>query len=185
MNLLLYHENNVVDSDNFVSNGIVHVIDGVLLPLWVLSSLTDHVFENFDISTLFSLLVLTGIDLSYPAADPVTVAGPTNDAFDLLDPAVVEFLTTTPDDLIELTRILQYHVFSGTFPISIFFDDFVENGGQVEVSVATLERGTVFVSIASQLLFNQASAASAKEMANNGVLFRIFQGLDPYDGGLR
>jgi hypothetical protein len=53
--------NNVVDGDNFVSNGVVHVIDGVLVPSWVFNSLTDRVFANDDLSTLFSLLVVKSI----------------------------------------------------------------------------------------------------------------------------
>jgi hypothetical protein len=46
--------------------------------------------------------------------------GLTNDAFALLDSAVAEFLTTTAEGLIELTAILQYHVFFGILTSTIF-----------------------------------------------------------------
>jgi transforming growth factor-beta-induced protein len=98
------NENNVVDGDNFVSNGVVHVIDGVLLPTWILTAL-KIASSLIMISTLFSLL-MTEIDLSDPAADPVTVVGPTNDAFALLDTADLEFLTS-PEGLADLTATLE------------------------------------------------------------------------------
>jgi transforming growth factor-beta-induced protein len=101
--------NNVVDGDNIVANSVIHKIDGVLLPSWVFNSLANRI--NFDdLSTLFTLLVLAGIDLSGPSA--LTVVGPTNDASGLLDPTFVAFLQT-PDGLAELTSILTYHVFPG------------------------------------------------------------------------
>jgi uncharacterized surface protein with fasciclin (FAS1) repeats len=125
--------------------------------------------------------VLTGIDLSDPAADPVTVVGPANDAFALLDPAVATFLTTTPDGLIELTRILLYHVFSG-IPVNILTEEFIAGGGApVSASVATLEGGAVLVS-RSPLKFNQARAFTEDFLANNGVLIKIDRVLDPDDG---
>jgi uncharacterized surface protein with fasciclin (FAS1) repeats len=78
---------NVVNGDNIVSNGVVHIIDRVLLPSSVFLSLADRIaglsfLAERDLMTLSSLLVLAGIDLSRPAA--LTVLGPTDDAFGLL-----------------------------------------------------------------------------------------------------
>jgi hypothetical protein len=47
-----------------------------------------------DLTTLFSLLVLADIDLSGPSA--LTLGALTNDAFALLDSAVVEFSRQLP-----------------------------------------------------------------------------------------
>jgi hypothetical protein len=107
--------NNVVDGDNFVSNGVVHVIDGVLVPSWVFNSLTDRVFANDDLSTLFSLpcCEIDCLDL------PHLRSWLTNDAFALLDTATIDFLTST-DGLADLTAILQYHVLLG-ISTSMFF----------------------------------------------------------------
>lgn len=173
---LTVNGNNVVDGDNFVSNGVVHIIDGVLIPSWVFNSLTDRVAANADLSTLLSLLELTSIDLSNPDADPVTVVGPTNDAFALIDAATLEFLTTTEEGLIELVRILTYHVFFGINTSGILVDGFVR----------TLQGGAVEVSTGPSLVFNQGgtSPATAVEidiLANNGVLFKIDQVLNPDD----
>jgi transforming growth factor-beta-induced protein len=163
--------NNVVDGDNFVSNGVVHVIDGVLIPSWVPNSLQDRVFAYDDLSTLYRLLVLTDIDLSDPAANPVTVVGPTNDAFDLLDPAVLEFLMTDSDGMIELKGVLLYHVFFGILTSTILLDGFVR----------TLEGGAVAVTTGPSLMFNLATAVELDILANNGVLYKIDQVLNPAD----
>jgi transforming growth factor-beta-induced protein len=163
--------NNVVDGDNFVSNGVVHVIDGVLIPSWVPNSLQDRVFADDDLSTLYRLLVLTDIDLSDPAANPVTVVGPTNDAFDLLDPAVLEFLMTDSDGMIELKGVLLYHVFFGILTSTILLDGFVR----------TLEGGAVAVTTGPSLMFNLATAVELDILANNGVLYKIDQVLNPAD----
>jgi transforming growth factor-beta-induced protein len=164
-------DNNVVDGDNIVSNGVVHIIDGVLLPIWVFNSLTDFVNSADDLSTLFSLLVLAEIDLSGPSA--VTVVGPTNDAFALLDPEVVAFLQTT-DGLPQLKSILNYHVFFGILTSSILVDGFV----------ATLE-GNLLVEVSGKsgdtLRFNEANAVELDILANNGVLYKIDEVLDPND----
>jgi uncharacterized surface protein with fasciclin (FAS1) repeats len=166
--------NNVVDGNNIVSNGVVHVIDGVLIPTWVFNSLADRIsgldiFSEQDLTTLFRLLVLAEIDLSGPSA--LTVVGPTNAAFALLDPAAVEILTTTAAGLIELTAILQYHVFFGILTSSILVDGFVQ----------TLEGGVVAVSTGPLLMFNNATAVKVDILANNGVLHKIDQVLDPND----
>jgi uncharacterized surface protein with fasciclin (FAS1) repeats len=85
------------------------------------------------------------ISICGPSA--LTLVGPTNDAFALLDSAVVEFHPTTADGLIELTAILQYHVFFGILTSTILVDGFVQ----------TLEGSVVEVSTGPPM-FNQATA---------------------------
>jgi transforming growth factor-beta-induced protein len=159
--------NNVVDVDNVASNGVAQIIDGVLLPSWVFFSLTESICSETDLSTLCALLVVAGIDLSGPAA--LTVVGPTDDAFALLDSTLVDFLVS-PAGLTELQRILTYHVFFGILTTDILVDGFVQ----------TLEGGLVSVAVAP-LVFNQANAVEVDILANNGVLYKIDQVLNPDD----
>jgi hypothetical protein len=86
----LLNLNNVVDGDT-VSNGVVHVIDGVLVPSWVFNSLTDRVFANDDLSTIQSPLRWRNRFLDLPHLRSRL----TNDAFALLDTATIDFLTST------------------------------------------------------------------------------------------
>jgi transforming growth factor-beta-induced protein len=168
---LTVNGNNVVSGNNIVSNGVVHIIDAVLIPSWVFNSLTDRInsatdiFGDADLSTLSSLLVVAGIDLSGPSA--LTVVGPTNAAFDLLGPAELARLIT-PAGLTDLTRILTYHVFFGILTSTILVDGFV----------STLEGGFVEV-FTNPLMFNTANAVEVDILANNGVLYKIDQVLNP------
>jgi transforming growth factor-beta-induced protein len=165
---LTVNGNNVVDGNNIVSNGVVHIIDDVLIPSWVFNSLADRIFFDDDLFTLFGLLATVGIDLSEPSA--LTVAAPTNAAFDLIPQATLDSLLAEPD-FVTLIQILTYHVFFGILTSSILVDGFV----------ATLEGGGVNVSTTPTLMFNQATAVQVDILANNGVLHKIDMVLDPAD----
>jgi hypothetical protein len=65
-----------------------------------LNSLEDRIVANNDLDSIQSPDDRNR--LSDPVADPVTVVGPTNDAFALLDTADLEFLTS-PEGLADLT----------------------------------------------------------------------------------
>lgn len=162
--------NKVVSADNDVTNGVVHVIEGVLTPAWVGSSLTDRVVAASDLSTLLSLVILVGIEdaLAGPAA--LTVVAPTNSAFAKLPQDEVDFLTS-PNGKSELVRILLYHVFSG-----IFTSDRLQAGAVVP----TLQGGSVTVSL-DPVKFNDSKALEVDVLANNGVLHKIDTVLDPND----
>jgi uncharacterized surface protein with fasciclin (FAS1) repeats len=71
--------NTIIDADNVASNGVVHIIDGVLVPSWVFNTLTDRVVSDSDLSTLVALVGLAEIDLSIPGE--FTLLAPTNAAF--------------------------------------------------------------------------------------------------------
>jgi uncharacterized surface protein with fasciclin (FAS1) repeats len=98
--------------------------------------------------------VLADIDLSGPSA--LTLVALTNDAFALLDSAVVEFSRQLPKALIE--HLLQYHVFAGILTSTILVDGFVQ----------TL-RAAIEVSTGPPLMFNQATAVKVDILANNGA----------------
>jgi transforming growth factor-beta-induced protein len=165
--------NQVVDADNDVRNGVVHVIDGVLIPSWVSSSIANRVIGASDLSTLLSLVVLAGLDGAVAAARELTLVAPTNDAFAKLPAATVEFLLSD-DGKATLTQILLYHVFPGIFVSSELSDG---------ITVDTLQGGTVEVSVGNAgVFFNDAKAVEVDILANNGVVHKIDTVLNPADG---
>jgi uncharacterized surface protein with fasciclin (FAS1) repeats len=133
-------------------------------------SLAERICSESDLSTLCTLLGVAGIDLSGPPA--LTVVGPTDAAFALLDPAVVALLLS-PEGLVTLQTILTYHVFSGTLTTDILVDG----------PLATLQGGNVIVNTTAPLAFNQAKALVVDIRANNGVLYKIDQVLNPDSPG--
>jgi hypothetical protein len=66
------HGNMVVSADNDATNGVVHIIDGVLIPSWVTNNITDRVIGASDLSTLLSLVVLASLDGAVAAPGELT-----------------------------------------------------------------------------------------------------------------
>jgi transforming growth factor-beta-induced protein len=163
--------NKVVSADNFVSNGVVHIIDGVLIASWVTNSIAGRVVGASDLSTLLALVVLAGLDGAVAAPGMLTLVAPTNAAFAKLSDDTVGFLTSNAG-LDTLTAILFYHVFPG-----IFVSSELSNG----ITVDTLEGGFVTV-FTNPIRFNDARAVEVDILANNGVVHKIDTVLDPADG---
>ncbi len=102
----------IVSADIVASNGVIHVIDQVLLPT---KTIADIAVADSRFSTLVA--ALTEADLVGAVADEnasLTVFAPTNDAFG----AALEALDLTAAELLaspDLADILLYHVVPGTF----------------------------------------------------------------------
>lgn len=102
-----------LSTDIETSNGVVHVIDEVMMP----QSLVDFALNNPNFSTLVAALTRPSFNGAFVQAlsmtGPFTVFAPTNDAFqDLLDsnPA---WTTLADIDDTTLSAVLSYHVFAG------------------------------------------------------------------------
>ncbi|WP_298543254.1 fasciclin domain-containing protein [uncultured Aquimarina sp.] len=93
-------------ADIEASNGIIHVIDGVLLPPADLQSIVEIAVATPELSTLVGVLQAAELVDTLNGDGPFTVFAPTNDAFNALD-AVPE------GDA--LTEVLLYHVAAGKF----------------------------------------------------------------------
>lgn len=144
-----------IDSANLVlemidieaSNGVIHVIDAVLVP--ELRTIADIVIEfaGMDEDAEFTTL-LTAVLAANPAvvetlSDPtaeLTVFAPVDSAF-----AAVEGLDAIVADTELLTNILLYHVFPGT-AYSFQLGDMVDEMGSVTVEMADGSEATVTVS---------------------------------------
>lgn len=98
-------ESEVVAADIEASNGIVHLIDSVLIPP---PTITDLAIQTPDLSTLVDLVVLADLADTLAGEGPFTVFAPTNDAFAALPSDLVESLTD-PDNVDDLTNVLLYH----------------------------------------------------------------------------
>ena len=101
---------NVVIADVEIENGVVHVINGVLLPE-LPDTIVDLALGNDDLSSLVAALQYTGLDevLADRSAE-FTVFAPTNTAFaTFLDGAALEDL---PVEVV--TQVLLNHVLTGT-----------------------------------------------------------------------
>ena len=156
----------VIVADIVADNGVVHVIDAVLIPPTPEPSNTVvDIVVNSDVHNLLEAAVLTADLAGTLSGDgPFTVFAPTDDAFLALAGA----LGATAEDLLalpELTDILLYHVVGGT-ALSTDLSD-----GQM---VTTLNGADVTVTINDQGVFiNDAQVIVADIVADNGVVHVI------------
>merc|ERR1711957_181240 len=110
---------NVVAADNEATNGVAHIIDGVLLPPAPTLAPTPapknlvELAQSVDIlSTLVAAVVAGDLVETLSSAGPFTVFAPTNDAFAALPAGTLDSLLQ-PEKKEELVHVLTYHVVSG------------------------------------------------------------------------
>ncbi|WP_396633795.1 fasciclin domain-containing protein [Maribacter sp. R86514] len=184
---------NVALADVAATNGVVHVIDKVILPQEVLDMLAamslktivEIAVETDDLSLLVDALgqADAGLVETLSGDGPFTVFAPTNDAFvALLDSlgedynSLADFDTEAEKNL--LVTILTYHVVSGT---AAFSTD-LSNGQSIttfqgeNVGINIKEDGTVHVEDASA---DNATVVMADVEASNGVVHVINKVLLP------
>lgn len=155
------------------SNGIIHVIDSVLLPpteTVAINSLVDILALDGRFGTLIAAASEAGLVGALTGEDELTVFAPTDEAFaDLLATLGVsaEQLLANPD----LASILLYHVVPGSqraFPLLLQRD------------VETLNGEDVFVRISGGgVQVNDANVISPNLAAPNGVIHVIDKVLLP------
>ena len=98
----------VIITDIKTSNGVIHVIDTVLLPPQ--NDIVDIAVADGRFTTLAAALGAAGLVDTLKGEGPFTVFAPTDDAFAALPAGTVEALL---NDIPTLTSILLYHVVSG------------------------------------------------------------------------
>ena len=152
------------------SNGVVHVIDMVLIPTEEpeLPSIMDIVTESEAHTILEAAINAAGLNELLDGEDPFTLFAPTDDAFDALPEGTVATLLANIDELIE---VLAHHVVGGTF----MAEDL--NDGDV-LTTANDDNLTVTVDGMTYMI-DMATVISANIEASNGVVHVIDMVLIP------
>ena len=101
---------NVTVTDIQCSNGVIHVIDTVLLPK--LESIPSTAKAAGKFNTLLAAVGAAGLADVLSGPGPFTVFAPTDEAFAALPEGTVESLLQ-PENKQKLIDILKYHVVSG------------------------------------------------------------------------
>ena len=105
MDKVMINDATVSTADIVASNGVIHVIDSVLLPM----DIVDTAVADGRFTTLAAALTEAGLIDTLKGAGPFTVFAPTDDAFAKLPEGTVETLLK-PENKQALTDILTYHV---------------------------------------------------------------------------
>jgi uncharacterized surface protein with fasciclin (FAS1) repeats len=111
---VMVNQAEVVITDIEASNGVIHVIDSVLLPqaeqAMEEKTIVDLAVEDGRFTTLVAALQAAGLADTLAGEGPFTVFAPTDEAFAALPEGTVEALLA---DIPQLTSILLYHVVDG------------------------------------------------------------------------
>merc|ERR1711907_342311 len=108
---VMINDANVILADVEASNGIIHVIDAVLLPPGDedLPSIAEIAVSDDTFSTLVTAVAAAGLVDTLSSEGTFTVFAPTNDAFANLPDGTLDALLQ-PENVQQLTDILLYHV---------------------------------------------------------------------------
>jgi len=111
------NEAKVIITDIVTSNGIIHVIDAVLLPpsedaMMEKKTIVDIAVADGRFNTLVAAVTAAELVETLSGEGPFTVFAPTDDAFAALPAGTVDSLLL-PENKQQLTDILVYHVVSG------------------------------------------------------------------------
>ncbi|MEC9303802.1 MAG: fasciclin domain-containing protein [Bacteroidota bacterium] len=153
----------VTVADLVADNGVVHVIDAVLLPPTPpTNTIYDIVSNSQDHTTLKTAIDACELDAVLSGAGPFTLFAPTDAAFNLLPAGTV---TALINDIPQLTNILKHHVVADSVMSGML------SNGQV---VTTLLGTDITVTINSSGVFiDNAQVTVADLVADNGVVHVI------------
>ncbi len=167
------NDSNVIAADIEASNGVIHVIDKVLIPsdFVLYPTVVDIAVNNSGFSVLVAALQKAGLVGALQGAGPFTVFAPTDAAFtDLLTQLGVsaEYLLNHP----QLAEILTYHVVSG----KVMSTDLVDG-----MTAETLNGEEITVDLDGGVKINESNVIIADLEAGNGVVHVIDKVLIPSD----
>jgi transforming growth factor-beta-induced protein len=156
------------------SNGVIHVIDAVLVP--ETRTIAEIVVASSEAETPEFTTLLTAVSAADPAvlellSDPeatLTVFAPTDAAFAALGE---ETLSAVVADTEMLTNILSYHVLPSVV-YSFQIPDLLDDMGTVEIEMADTSAATVSVT-EEGVFINEAQVVVTDIQASNGVIHVI------------
>ena len=154
---------NVTATDIGCSNGVIHVIDRVILP--VDGTVVDVAAKNGSFNTLVAAVKAAGLAETLSGKGPFTILAPTDEAFAKLPPGTLEMLLK-PENKQQLVDILTYHVVPG---VAAYSDAVVKMR-----EVPTVLGSPVAVKVmGDKVMLNGANVVAVDVQASNGVIHVI------------
>ena len=165
------NESKVVTADIEATNGVIHVIDTVLVPetftltpaAELPATVVDIALSSPDFSILVAAVQQAGLVEALQGEGPFTVFAPTNAAFEKL----LGVLSISAEDLLnnpQLADVLLYHVVAG----KVLSTD-LQNGMEAE----TLGGQKIAIDLTDGVRINESSVTAADLEAGNGVVHVI------------
>ena len=159
----------VTTADVMASNGVIHVIDKVLMPPADLVDIAAVAMSTGTHDSLVAALVKADLVSTMQSVGPYTVFAPTDQAF--TDAGIDLDAFTTDEEIAALTDILLYHVYSGAVYAADVTDGLTVAMVNGDDASFTVTDGTVMI--------GDATVTAADVMASNGVIHVIDKVLMP------
>ena len=152
------------------------------VPMYANKTIVENASTAKDLSTLVAAVKAAGLVDTLSGKGPFTVFAPTNQAFEKLPAGTVDTLLK-PENKAKLTKLLTYHVVSGTYTSTQLTAAARSHGGtstlktvQGEPLTVKLQDGKVWAIDAKG---GKASVTTADVMQSNGVVHVVDSVLMP------
>ena len=167
---VMINDATVAAADVAASNGVIHVIDTVLLPPAeeakpaepMAKDIVDTAVGNGSFTTLVAAVQAAGLVDTLKGAGPFTVFAPTDEAFKKLPAGTVEALLKDPA---KLKDILLYHVVAGKVMAA--------DAAKLNSADTVLGKPITIKVVDGKVMINDATVAAADVAASNGVIHVI------------
>ncbi len=161
----------VIVTDLVASNGIIHVIDSVLLPPSpALGDIPTELSGRGNFTTLLAAVEAAGLVETLQGAGPFTLFAPNDAAFAMLPEGTVASLLADPE---QLSQILLYHVVPGS----------VDAATVVTLPSATTAQGSdVTITVDGGVAVNESNVIETDILTSNGIIHVIDRVLLPNQG---
>lgn len=166
---VMVNDANVVQADIEASNGVIHVIDKVLLPPSMMEEeaeeemdIVDTAIEAGSFTTLVQAVQAAGLEDTLRSEGPFTVFAPTDDAFAALPEGTLDSLLADQEALAD---VLTYHVVAGEYMAEdVVTMDSAETVQGSEVTITVTDDG---------VMVNDANVVITDIETSNGVIHVI------------
>jgi len=160
--------NVVTTADVLATNGVVHIVNEVLVPPSI-GTLVGDVLTNPDFSILAEAIVTADLVPALAADGPFTVFAPNDAAFTAA--GITDLSAISVDDL---TNILTYHVVSGALASGDLTDSYPE----------TLQGQNLMVEVGGGVTVDGVAVSTPDLNASNGIIHVIDNVLMPTDSDI-
>ena len=152
---------NVISADIEATNGVIHLIDAVLVPS---VDIVERAILTAQTQTLVAAVAAGDLVTTLKGAGPFTVFAPINAAFEALGTDQLDVLLA-PENQALLQKVLTYHVISGDVRAA----DLVDGG-----SATTVEGSEVMFDLSGPTpMVNGANIIATDIVTENGVIHLI------------
>jgi uncharacterized surface protein with fasciclin (FAS1) repeats len=167
----MINDANITATDILATNGVIHVIDKVILPptdsaaeepAAPTADIVDTAIAAGSFNTLVTAVQAAGLEEALRGEGPFTVFAPTDEAFAAVPAETLQALLADPE---ALSQVLLYHVLSGQVLAGSVTDG---------LTADTLQGAPVaFAIMDGKAMINDANIVATDVLATNGVIHVI------------